>query len=114
MSKSLNASQVNFNGDGLVPVVVQSVKSRKVLMLAWMNEQALDETIKKGEAVFYSRSRLELWHKGATSGNIQKVISISVDCDGDAILMQVQEEGPACHTGLDSCFDTQTIFGGAN
>lgn len=91
----------------LIPAIAQDEKSGQVLMLAWMNEAALAQTIKTGRATYWSRSRNELWIKGATSGNTQEVISISLDCDGDAILMIVNQSGPACHTGERSCFHTK-------
>ena len=104
--------QVVFNDQGLVPVVAQQATTGKVLMLAWMNSEALKSTIETGNATYWSRSRQELWVKGETSGNRQTVRSLAVDCDGDALLMQVDQDGPACHTGLDSCFDTQRIYAG--
>lgn len=91
-------------GDGLLPVVVQDVADGTVLMLAWANEAALDATLTTGEAHFWSRSRQALWRKGATSGNVQRVVSVHSDCDGDALLYRVHPEGPACHTGGRSCF----------
>lgn len=97
---------LKYNGDGLIPAIVQSASTKRVLMLAWMNAQSLALTQETGETVFYSRSRSELWHKGATSGNTQKVVSIAADCDGDALLITVNESGPACHNGTESCFDT--------
>lgn len=101
---------VKYDSQGLVPAIVQSVETGRVLMLAWMNEESLARTLEIGETVFFSRSRNELWHKGATSGNIQSVVSIELDCDGDSILIQVIEAGPACHNGTESCFDTLTLF----
>ncbi|MEY4078306.1 MAG: hypothetical protein RIS80_75 [Actinomycetota bacterium] len=102
-------SMVNFDANGLVPAIVQSTSGR-VLMLAWMNAESLEQTLNIGETVFYSRSRRELWHKGATSGNTQRVLKIELDCDSDAVLIQVEEAGPACHTGEESCFDVETLF----
>ena len=99
-----------FNQEGLLPAIVQSAESKRVLMLAWMNAEALSRTIESGETVFWSRSRSEFWHKGETSGNTQRVVSIEADCDSDALLIQVVENGPACHTGSESCFDVQTVF----
>lgn len=101
--------QVVFNDQGLVPVVAQSAATGRVLMLAWMNRDALALTLDSGDATYWSRSRQELWVKGETSGNRQTVKSVSVDCDGDSILLQVDQQGPACHTGLDSCFDTASV-----
>lgn len=98
------ASEVIFNEAGLVPAIVQDAQTGQVLMMAWMNAESLRRTFTIGEAVFWSRSRNEFWHKGATSGNTQKVIDISVDCDGDTLLLRVDPAGPACHTGAVSCF----------
>lgn len=103
-------ASVKFNDAGLVPAIVQSADSKEVLMMAWMNAESLAKSIEIGETVFFSRSRNELWHKGATSGNRQQITSIRVDCDGDTLLVLVHESGPACHTGLESCFDMATIF----
>jgi len=88
----------------LIPAIAQDVHTNEVLMLAYMNAESLARTIETGRATYWSRSRNELWEKGATSGNTQGVVSISVDCDGDAILLQVNQRGPACHTGEQSCF----------
>ena len=101
---------VSFNENGLVAAIVQSFETKRVLMMAWMNAEALQQTTTLGETVFFSRSRQAIWHKGATSGNTQRVHSIEVDCDGDAILIQVHENGPACHNGTESCFDTGFLF----
>ena len=94
-----------FNADGLIPVVTTCALSGKVLMQAWMNAEALEATITTGEGHYYSRSRAELWHKGATSGQIQTVKSLKIDCDQDSLWMSVdQAGGGACHTGTDTCF----------
>ena len=90
---------------GLLPVVVQDAGDGTVLMLAWANAGALEATQRTGEAHFWSRSRDELWHKGATSGNVLRVVGIGTDCDGDALLYRVRPAGPACHTGRRTCFD---------
>lgn len=90
---------------GLVPAIVRDTRSGAILTLAWMNEEALARTIESGETWFWSRSRGALWHKGATSGNTQKVVHIAADCDADAIVLTVEPAGPACHTGAESCFD---------
>jgi phosphoribosyl-ATP pyrophosphohydrolase/phosphoribosyl-AMP cyclohydrolase len=103
-------SNLKFDSAGLITTVVQSASTKRVLMVAWMNAESLRQTIELGETVFWSRSRSELWHKGATSGNVQRVTSIQVDCDGDTLLVLVDEAGPACHNGTDSCFDTQELF----
>lgn len=97
------AGKIKFQ-NGLIPAIAQDNKSGKVLMLAWMNEESLALTISSGKATYWSRSRNELWVKGATSGNTQEVLEISLDCDGDAILLTVNQHGPACHTGQSSCF----------
>ena len=89
---------------GLVPAIVQDADSGQVLMLAYMSRESLARTLETGQTVFWSRSRGELWHKGATSGNTQDVVSIHADCDADALLVQVRPAGPACHTGAVSCF----------
>lgn len=102
--------EISFDSSGLIPAIVQSAKSNRVLMMAWMNAESLALTIESGETVFWSRSRQELWHKGETSGNVQKVVSIELDCDADALLIRVEEVGPACHNGTESCFDTAMIL----
>ena len=97
--------EVAWNDDGLVAAIAQEAGSGDVLMLAWMNREALSETLARGEAVYWSRSRRQLWHKGDTSGHFQKVREIRLDCDGDAVLLQVEQvDGVACHTGRHSCF----------
>ncbi len=95
---------LKFDEQGLITAVVQDHATSQVLMVAWMNADSLARTLQTGETWFWSRSRRELWHKGATSGNTQKVIDIRVDCDGDALLVRVMPEGPACHTGERTCF----------
>ena len=95
---------------GLVPAIVQDHTTGRVLMMAWVNDEALAHTLRTRQATFWSRSRRELWTKGATSGNTQHVRSIEVDCDGDTLLFRVDAAGPACHTGLTSCFDTRTLL----
>lgn len=98
-------SDVQFNSDGLVPVIAQDAKTGQVLMFAWMNAEALAETAKTGQAVYFSRSRQKLWRKGESSGNTQMVKSLQLDCDGDVILMKVEQQGGiACHTGRAHCF----------
>jgi phosphoribosyl-ATP pyrophosphohydrolase/phosphoribosyl-AMP cyclohydrolase len=98
--------RVRFDGNGLVPVVAQDVATGDVLTLAYANREAVERTLASGEAHYYSRSRSELWHKGSTSGNTQKVAKVRLDCDGDALLYVVEPRGPACHTGEESCFFT--------
>ncbi|MGH9762331.1 MAG: phosphoribosyl-AMP cyclohydrolase [Blastocatellia bacterium] len=95
---------VKFDQNGLVPAVVQDDATGQVLMLAYMNRESLQKTIETGETWFWSRSRASLWHKGETSGNTQKVVSVSIDCDEDTLLVKVRPSGPACHTGEVSCF----------
>lgn len=99
---------VTWNADGLVPVIAQEATTQDVLMVAWMNRDALAQTAARGEAVYWSRSRKRLWHKGEESGHVQKVLEIRLDCDQDVILLKVQqlghEPGIACHTGRHSCF----------
>jgi phosphoribosyl-ATP pyrophosphohydrolase/phosphoribosyl-AMP cyclohydrolase len=98
--------RVRFDRNGLVPVVAQDVATGDVLTLAYANREAVEKTLASGEAHYYSRSRSELWRKGATSGNTQRVIEVRLDCDGDALLYMVEPRGPACHTGERSCFFT--------
>jgi phosphoribosyl-ATP pyrophosphohydrolase/phosphoribosyl-AMP cyclohydrolase len=100
---------IRYDEKGLVPVVAQDVNTGEVLMLAYANEEALAKTIETGEAHYHSRSRGELWHKGATSGNTQRVVEVRLDCDGDALLYKVEPAGPACHTGEYSCFFTPVL-----
>lgn len=95
---------VKFDDGGLVPVVVQDATTKEVLMLAYMNRESLEKTIETKETWFWSRTRQSLWHKGETSGNTQRVVAISVDCDGDTLLVRVDARGPACHTGERACF----------
>ena len=96
--------ELAYNDAGLIPCIVQDADTREVLMMAWMSAESLALTLARGETVFWSRSRQELWHKGATSGNTQKVVEIRYDCDADTLLALVHPAGPACHTGATSCF----------
>jgi len=101
-------NKVNWSDDGLVPAIAQDYASRRVLMVAWMDREALRLTREKGEAVYWSRSRRKLWHKGEESGHIQKIREIRLDCDGDVILLLIEQQGGiACHTGRESCFYRQ-------
>ncbi|MFD1485687.1 phosphoribosyl-AMP cyclohydrolase [Lacticaseibacillus baoqingensis] len=93
-------------GNGLITAVVQDAKTKQVLMVAYQNRESWEKTLATGETWFWSRSRKELWHKGATSGNTQKVVNITIDCDADTVLIMVDPAGPACHTGHTSCFFT--------
>ena len=96
---------IRWTADGLVPVIAQDAASGRVLMFAWMNRQALELTVQQGEAVYWSRSRQRLWHKGESSGHVQRVREIRLDCDGDVLLLQIEQAGGiACHTGRQSCF----------
>jgi len=100
--------EIKYDANGFVPAIVQDAETKEVLMLAYMNKESLVLTLEKGETVFWSRSRKELWHKGATSGNIQEVVEIKVDCDADTLLVLVNPAGPACHTGNQTCFYRNT------
>jgi phosphoribosyl-AMP cyclohydrolase len=108
MSETISQSDflkaVAFNGDGLVPAIAQEAKSGAVLMLAWMNREALEKTLASGAVTYWSRSRQSLWTKGETSGHTQRLVEAYVDCDGDALLLKVDQTGPACHTGEAVCF----------
>ena len=97
-------SDIKFNKDGLVPVITQCVQSGTVLMMAWMNEEALKKTIDTNDMYYFSRSRQKLWQKGETSGHFQKLIELRLDCDNDTILALIEQTGAACHTGTKSCF----------
>lgn len=96
--------QLQFNDQGLIPCIVQDATTDEVLMLAWMNKESLQRTLEEQTTWFWSRSRGELWHKGETSGNTQKLVDLSYDCDGDTLLARVNPAGPACHTGQRTCF----------
>jgi phosphoribosyl-ATP pyrophosphohydrolase/phosphoribosyl-AMP cyclohydrolase len=104
----INIDEIRFDERGLIPAIVQNAATQEVLTLAYMNKESLQRTIETKQTWFWSRSRNELWHKGATSGNTQEVVSLSLDCDRDAIVVLVKPAGPACHTGADSCFDVGT------
>ena len=108
-------SQVKFDKDGLIPAIAQQHDTKEVLMMAWMNDKSLQETLETGRACYWSRSRQSYWRKGEESGQIQVLKSLSFDCDGDTILLQVDQTGPACHSGRRSCFysevkDNQVII----
>jgi phosphoribosyl-AMP cyclohydrolase len=109
--------RVKFDASGLVPAIIQQVDSREVLMLGYMNAEALRRTLTQGRVTFWSRSRQEFWRKGDTSGNVQYVRSAALDCDGDTILVTVEQHGPACHTGAHACFHVDPLepfVGGAH
>jgi len=104
--------EVPWNGEGLIAAVAQDAASGRVLMVAWMNRAALAATVAQGEAVYWSRSRQRLWHKGEESGHVQKVREVRLDCDADAVLLQVEQvAGIACHTGRESCFFRKLVGG---
>ena len=105
----LNISELKFDEKGLIPAIVVDSVTKKVLTLAYMNKQSLEISMEKGLTCFWSRSRNELWLKGETSGNYQHIVSITADCDKDAVVVVVEKDGPACHTGTDSCF-TNTLW----
>jgi phosphoribosyl-AMP cyclohydrolase len=96
--------RIRFDGDGLVPAIAQDASSGAVLMLAWMNRTAIERTLAEGFACYWSRSRNTYWRKGETSGHLQRVVELRFDCDGDAVLLRVEQTGPACHTDRPSCF----------
>jgi len=100
----MDLTNIKFDAQGLVPAIAQDAYTGEVLMLAYMNAESLQLTLETGYATYYSRSRQQLWRKGETSGHVQKVLAIRYDCDGDALLLSVQQTGPACHTGKRSCF----------
>jgi phosphoribosyl-AMP cyclohydrolase len=97
-------TKARFNAAGLIPAIAQQHDTGEVLMLAWMNETAISETLRTGQVCYYSRSRQALWRKGETSGHTQTLIEMRLDCDGDTILLRVDQTGPACHTGARNCF----------
>lgn len=96
--------KLKFNSDGLIPAIIQEQSSGRVLMMGWMNRASLEKTVETGRTCFWSRSRQKFWIKGETSGHIQEVKDIAFDCDGDTLLIQVNQTGPACHEGYKSCF----------
>jgi phosphoribosyl-AMP cyclohydrolase len=104
------ASRLKRDADGLVPAVVQEADTHEVLMVGWMDDEALRRTLTTGRSTFWSRSRQEYWVKGATSGNVQHVREVRLDCDGDTLLVKVSQTGPACHTGARTCFDADVLL----
>jgi phosphoribosyl-AMP cyclohydrolase len=104
MTLEIETMTPRWNSQGLIPAVAQDASSGEVLMLAWMNEESLELTLTEGRAVYWSRSRRALWRKGETSGHIQQLVDIKLDCDGDTLLLKVEQTGAACHTGRYSCF----------
>ena len=109
----LNIDELKFDNNGLIPAIVTDVETKKVLTLAYMNKESIEISIKEGKTCFWSRSRQELWRKGETSGNYQRIVSIKADCDKDALNVIVRKAGPACHTGADSCFN-ELVYGEEN
>ena len=99
-------SSLTYNDAGLIPVIAQDTASGEVLMMAWMNAEAVAKTLESGQVTYWSRSRQEFWIKGATSGHTQQLVELRVDCDRDCLLVEVKQEGPACHTGRRTCFYT--------
>jgi phosphoribosyl-AMP cyclohydrolase len=106
------AARLKRNGQGLVPAIVQQHDTGEVLMLGWMDDEALHRTLTTGRGTFWSRSRQEYWVKGETSGHRQHVVEVRLDCDGDTLLVKVDQEGPACHTGARTCFDADLLTDG--
>jgi phosphoribosyl-AMP cyclohydrolase len=104
------ARRLKRTTDGLVPAVVQQHDTGEVLMLGWMDDEALHRTLTTGRGTYWSRSRQEYWVKGETSGHTQRVVEVRLDCDGDTILLKVDQRGPACHTGADTCFDADVLL----
>lgn len=104
MSVEAEAPELEWDANGLIPAIIQDSSTGEILMMAWMNRESLNRTLDSGLTWFWSRSRQELWNKGATSGNRQHVTEVLVDCDGDVLVVKVHPEGPACHTGERSCF----------
>ena len=102
--QTISVDEIWFDDRGLIPAVVQDAENGDVLMMAWMNAESLARTLEEGRTVFWSRSRQELWRKGETSGHVQHVEDVRVDCDGDTLLVRVHQDGAACHTGERSCF----------
>ena len=100
----MNLEELKFDENGLIPAVVQDARTHRVLTLAYMNRESLAVTLREGRTCFYSRSRRTLWRKGETSGHVQRVVRVTADCDDDALLVEVEPAGPACHTGEESCF----------
>ena len=103
-SNTFSLQDITFNKDGLLPVISQCVNTGKVLMMAWMNKDALEKTIKSRNMIYYSRSRSQLWRKGESSGNFQRLHELRLDCDNDTLLALIEQTGVACHTGSQSCF----------
>ena len=108
----LKIDELKFDAQGLIPAIVVDASSKKVLTLAYMNRESLEISMREGRTCFWSRSRQELWRKGETSGNVQRIVSITADCDRDALVVTVDKDGPACHLGTDSCFQDSVFESG--
>jgi len=108
---AFDSDSLRYDAKGLIPAIAQDHATGEILMMAWMNRTSLEETLSTGQVTYWSRSRAELWRKGATSGHIQRLVRLSVDCDRDCLLMQVEQIGPACHTNRRSCFYTDVVDG---
>ncbi|MDR1629699.1 MAG: bifunctional phosphoribosyl-AMP cyclohydrolase/phosphoribosyl-ATP diphosphatase HisIE [Oscillospiraceae bacterium] len=108
----MDITALKFDEKGLIPAIVQDYDTKQVLTLAYMNEESLAISLEEKKTCFYSRSRQELWRKGETSGNVQHIVSVTADCDGDALVVEVKKDGPACHTGEESCFFVPVFEGG--
>ncbi len=106
-----DAASLKYDAKGLIPAIAQQVETGEVLMMAWMNRDAVDETLRSGHVTYWSRSRQEFWKKGLTSGHVQKLVSLRVDCDRDCLLLIVDQTGPACHTNRRNCFYTEVRNG---
>lgn len=111
MAPAFDPATLVYNAQGLVPAIAQDAQSGEVLMMAWMNAEAVSRTLETGAVTYWSRSRQAFWVKGATSGHVQELVSLRVDCDRDCLLMQVRQTGPACHTGRRTCFYTDVTDG---
>ena len=109
--KKIELDELKFDEKGLIPAVIVDFCTKKVLTVAYMNRESLEITLKEGKTCFYSRSRKTLWRKGETSGKFQHVVAIKADCDRDALEVIVRKDGPACHKGTDSCFDSRYVYG---
>ena len=108
---SFDPTTLNYNDAGLIPAIAQDASSGEVLMMAWMNAESVQRTLDSGEVTYWSRSRQEFWVKGATSGNTQQLVDFKIDCDRDCLLVEVNQSGPACHTGRRTCFYTSVQNG---
>ena len=111
MPPPFDPANLRYNDQGLVPAIAQDAATGEVLMMAWMNAGAVARTLETGRVTYWSRSRAAFWIKGETSGHVQELVSLRVDCDRDCLLMQVRQTGPACHTGRRSCFYTEVVDG---